>query len=146
MKYVAGVSKKRTCNEVFDEFLAHANSRMAKNDLAFATADGYRRILNHVWRPKIGNRMFEEVRYSELMKIADSNSKSKKPHNNIISALRCAFEYGYRDTPEKHNPATGLKCLRITKKDRPLIDPFSIQEAEALIAAIHIDWGDAQGN
>jgi integrase len=43
---------------------------------------------------------------------------------------------------QKHNPATGLKCLRITRKT----DPFSIQEAEALIAAIHTDWGDAQGN
>jgi integrase len=34
----------------------------------------------------------------------------------------------------------------ITKKDRPVIDPFSIQETEALIAAIHRDWGEAQGN
>jgi site-specific recombinase XerD len=80
------------------------------------------------------------------MKIADAHAKSKKTHNNVISALRCAFDYGYRDTPEKHNPATGLKCLRITKKDRPVIDPFSIQEAEALIAAIHRERGEAQGN
>jgi hypothetical protein len=39
-----------------------------------------------------------------------------------------------------------LKCLRITKKDRPAIDAFSIQEAGSLIAAIHKDWGEAQGN
>ncbi len=26
------------------------------------------------------------------------------------------------------------------------MDPFSIQEAEALIAALHRDWGEAQGN
>ncbi|MDE2250109.1 MAG: hypothetical protein KGL25_01715 [Gammaproteobacteria bacterium] len=53
---------------------------------------------------------------------------------------------GYRDTPEKHNPASGLKCARITKTDRPVIDPFCIQEADALIATIHSDWGEAQGN
>ncbi len=100
----------------------------------------------NVWRPKIGTRLFSEVRYSELMKIADAHAESKKTHNNVISALRCAFDYGYRDTSEKHNPATGLKCLRITKKDRPVIDPFSIQEAEVLIAAIHREWGEAQGN
>ena len=29
---------------------------------------------------------------------------------------------------------------------RPPIDPFSIQDAEVLIAAIHRDWGEAQGN
>jgi len=40
----------------------------------------------------------------------------------------------------------GLKSVRIRKKDRPVIDPFTIQEAETLIAAIHRDWGEAQGN
>ncbi len=75
----------RSCNDVFDELLKHCESRMAKNDMAFVTMDGYRKILKQVWRP-----------------------------------------------------AT-LKCLRITKKDRPVIDPFTIHEAEALIAAIHRD-------
>jgi integrase len=32
------------------------------------------------------------------------------------------------------------------KKDRPAVDPFSIQDAEVLIAAIHRDWGEVQGN
>ena len=145
-KHVAGVTAARTCNDVFDEFLAHVDSRVVKHDLAFATGDSYRKTLSNVWRPKLGTRLFSEVRYSELMKIADAHAKSKKTYNNVVSVLRCAFDYGYRDTPEKHNPATGLKCLRITKKDRPVIDPFSIQEAEALIAAIHRDWGEAQGN
>jgi hypothetical protein len=36
--------------------------------------------------------------------------------------------------------------LHIGKKDRPAVDPFSIQDAEVLIAAIHHDWGEAQGN
>ena len=35
---------------------------------------------------------------------------------------------------------------RITKKDRAPIDPFSVAEAEALIAALHRDLGEAQGN
>ena len=145
-KHVAGVTAARTCNDVFDEFLAHVDSRVVKHDLAFATGDSYRKTLANVWRPKLGTRLFSEVRYSELMKIADAHARSKKTYNNVVSVLRCAFDYGYRDTPEKHNPATGLKCLRITKKDRPVIDPFSIQEAEELIAAIHRDWGEAQGN
>lgn len=71
---------------------------------------------------------------------------SPKRHNNIISPLRCAFEHGYRDHPEKHNPAAGLKGFRITKKDRPVVDPFTIEEAGLLIAAIHLDWGEAQAN
>jgi integrase len=119
---------------------------MAKNDLAFVTVSDYRRILDSVWRPAIGAELFEKVRYSTLVRIADAWKWKKKTYNNAISVLRCAFDYGYRDHPEKHNPATGLKCFRITKKDRPVVDPFSIQEAEALIAALHRDWGEAQGN
>jgi len=63
-----------------------------------------------------------------------------------VSALRCAFEYGLPGSSGEAQSASGLKCFRITKKDRPVIDPFTIQEAEALIAAIHRDWGEAQGN
>ena len=60
--------------------------------------------------------------------------------------VRCAFDYGYRDHPEKHNPASGLGCLRMTKKDRPPVAPFSIQEAELLISKLHADWSEAIGN
>jgi integrase len=70
----------------------------------------------------------------------------KKTYNNGISILRRAFSFGYRDHPEKHDPTLGLKSARIRKKDRPIIDPFTIQEAEMLMAATHRDWGEAQGN
>lgn len=129
-----------------DEFLQHVDSRVVKHDLAFATGDSYRETLAKVWRPKLGARLFAAVRYSELRKIADAHAKSKKTYNNVVSVWRRAVDYGYRATPEKHNPATGLKCLRITKKDRPVIAPFSSQEAAALLAASHRDWGEAQGN
>ena len=48
--------------------------------------------------------------------------------------------------PDKHNPAYSLRSARIQKNDRTRIDLFRIQDAEALIAAIHRDWGEAQGN
>jgi integrase len=60
--------------------------------------------------------------------------------------LRRAFKFGYRDHPELHDPARQLKGARIQRKDRPVIDPFTIHEAETLIAALHRDWGEAQGN
>jgi integrase len=71
---------------------------------------------------------------------------TKKTYNNAVSVVRRAFDYGYKDHPEKHNPAVGLKCLRITKKDRPVVDPFTIDEAESLIVQLRADWGDAIGN
>jgi len=141
-----GSQGPRTCNQVFDEYMELCESRMHKKDMAFATFDSYRKILDSIWRPAIGIEIFDRVRYSQLLKIANSQKASKKTYNNILSPLRCAFEYGFRDHPEKSNPANGLKGFRLTKRDRPVVDPFSIQEAESLIAAIHADWGEAQGN
>jgi hypothetical protein len=57
-----------------------------------------------------------------------------KKNNNNVGVLRAAFNFGFRDHPELHNPAAGLKSIRICKKDRPVIDPFRIDEAETLIA------------
>jgi integrase len=81
-----------------------------------------------------------------LIKIADAQKWNKKTYNNAISALRRAFAFGYLDYPQRADPAASLRCSRIGKKDRPAIDLFSIQDAEALIAALHRDWGEAQGN
>lgn len=39
-----------------------------------------------------------------------------------------------------------VRSARLKKKDRPRIVPFTIQDAEALIAAVRRDWGEAQGN
>lgn len=148
LRYVTGLlASRRTCNQVFDDFVTHCESRMTKNDLAFATFESYKRILDSHWRPEIGTDIFEEVKYSRLATVVDSKRLiKKKTHNNIVSVIRCAFEYGYRDHPETHNPASVLRCFRLVKRDRKIPDPFTIHEAEALIAAIHHDWGEAQGN
>jgi len=84
--------------------------------------------------------------YSMLVRIADAYPCNKKTYNNAISALRRAFNFGYLDYPERCDPAAALKCARLGKKDRPPIDPFSIQDAEVFIAALHRDWGEAHGN
>jgi integrase len=146
LRRVNGSARVRSCNDVFDDFLAHCEARFAKEDLAASTLGSYRRVLNRVWRPVVGKQLFHQVRYSTLVQIADRQSWSKKTYNNAISIVRRAFDFGYRDHPEQYNPARGLRSARLTRNDRPRIDPFSIQDAETLIAAIHRDWGEAQGN
>ena len=146
LKKVLAEGCPRTCGEVFDLFLAHCQSRVKKGDLATVTVATYRRVLNGIWRPQIGNFRLLDVRHSTLVNIADEPDWSKKTYNNAISVLRCAFTLGFRDHPERHDPTSGLMSARIRKKDRPIIDPFTIHEAEKLIAAIHRDWGEAQGN
>ncbi len=139
--------RERTCNEVFDAFLRHCEVRVASNDMAFSTLNSYRKILAANWRPKLGERPFKSVTYSELVEIAGSQGWStKKTYNNGISPLRCAFTFGYKDHREIPNPAEGLDSFRITKVDRPKVDPFTIHEAERLILGVHSEWGEALGN
>jgi len=138
--------RAQTCSEVFDAFLQHEATRVARGDLAPATLASHRQCLDHVWRPALGRLPFLGVRHSALVKVADSHAWKKNTYNNAVSALRRAFEFGYRDYPEKRDPAGAMKSARIGKKDRPVIDPFSIQEAQRLIAALHRDRGEAQGN
>ena len=136
-----------TCNQVFDGYLRYCESRLSKQDLSFSTVTEYRKALDSIWRPKLGPLPFLQVRYSTLLTIAlQYKTWNKKTYNNKISALRRAFEFGYRDHPEHANPAWALKGARISRRDRLRIDPFRIQDAEALIIAIRRDWGEAQGN
>jgi integrase len=135
-----------SCSDVFDGFLRHGEARVARGDLAPITLTSYRRILNRIWRPRIGRITFLSVRHSTLSNIVDAPDWGKKTYNNVVSTIRRAFEFGYRDHPDQSNPAALLKSARIRRSDRPPIDPFPIAEAEILIAAVHRDWGEAQGN
>jgi integrase len=135
-----------TCGQIFDAYLAHCEMRVAMHDMAFSTCQSYRRLLDSVWRPQIGHETFEGVRYSRLAGIVAAHTRKKKTYNNVVSAVRCAFDFGYKDHPEKHNPATGLKTLRIARKDRLPIEPFTIEEGERIIAESHAEFGQAHGN
>ena len=136
----------QTCGQVFDAYLAHCSARAARHDLAPVTLTSYQKVLDSTWRPELGRLRFLDIRYSQLVQIADSAVWSKKTYNNAISVLRRAFKFGYRDHPERHDPTRQLRGARIRHKDRPAIDPFSLDQAEALIAALRRDWGDAQAN
>lgn len=146
LRRLSGSYKVRLCNDVFDEYLTHCETRVCRDDLSSATLRGYRKVLDGVWRPRIGQMLFYDVTYSQLVAIADGHAWSKKTYNNALSVLRRAFDFGYRDRPLEANPARALRSARLRKTDRPKVDPFSMHDAEVLIAAIHRDWGEAQGN
>ena len=136
----------KTCNDVFKGFLSHCEMRVAMDDLAYSTLEGYRKILYALWSPKIGETPFEKVVYSELAKIAAAHTRKKKTYNNVVSAIRTAFKFGYKDLPGQFNPTLALSTFRITKKDRPAVDPFTVPDAEAIISASHCIHGEWYGN
>jgi hypothetical protein len=61
LKSVPDSGSRKTCGQVFDEFLAHCESRRGKHDLAPITVATYRRVLDAFWRPKIGGAPFLNV-------------------------------------------------------------------------------------
>jgi integrase len=146
LRRLGGTSSARLCGDVFDAYLAHCEARLRRNDMAAATVRSYRKVLDCIWRPHLGPLVFSQIRYSRLISIADLHNWSKKTYNNTISVLKRAFEFGYRDRPIHENPALNLRCARLRKADRPKVDPFCMHDAENFIAAIHRDWGEAQGN
>ena len=116
-------------------------------DMAFATFNGYRKILRRNWRPWIGRKRFLEVTYAELLDVATSQGwKTKKTYNNGLTPLRRAFEFGYKSHLNLKNPAENLDNFKIMKKDRPPIEPFTVQEVELIVSSIHAEWGEAIGN
>lgn len=74
LQCLKGTSKVRLCNEVFNEYLAHCEARVKRGDLSAATLRGYRKVLNGVWGPQIGELLFYNVGYSRLVAIADGRN------------------------------------------------------------------------
>jgi len=73
-----GTSGARLCSDVFDAYLAHCEARLRRNDMAAATVRSYRKILDSVWSPHLGDMIFSHIQYSRLIVIADGHSWSKK--------------------------------------------------------------------
>lgn len=69
---------KETCGDLFDEFPAHCEMRVSMDDMAFSTLDGYRDILDGIFRPKIGKEPFEQIVYSRLAQIVAAHTRGKK--------------------------------------------------------------------
>jgi hypothetical protein len=82
---LGGTSSARLCSDVFDAYLAHCEARLRRNDMAAATVTSYRKILDSVWRPHLGDMIFSHIRYSRLIVISDGHSWSKKTYNNAVS-------------------------------------------------------------
>jgi integrase len=131
-------AQRPTFNKTADLFLKSIG------DLEYATRESYRKILKQFWRPKIGDDVIADIPYAELAAIIGEHPwGSNKTRNNVVSVGRRVFDFAYADLGDKRNPAEKLKSLKV---QRPMPDPYTVKEAEAIIAGIHRDWGEHDGN
>lgn len=134
---------QRSVDEVCAAFIT---SLRARDELAYATVESYRKILAYHVQEEHGKRPFTAVTFSDLDDACNKHQGSKKTFNNVVSAIRQAWEYGYKGLARQINPALGLKGVRIPKREQPKPEPIPLEEAEARIAETRRLWGEEQEN
>jgi integrase len=143
---VASRDSGRTWGAVADDYLASIGRK------EFATRVSYRRIIDF-WKgvklspndsATLAERAFTDVRYSDLARFIGSHPwGTNKTHNNKVSVLKCVFDFGYADIEDKRNPAEKLEMLRV---QHPAPDPYTLEEALAVIADARGRYGEEYGN
>lgn len=104
-----------------------------KTDKASSTLKGYR-VAVEWWRDKIGAKNLRALVHSDILAALASEPKwTGKTRNNKVSVLRQTLALAIRDGALKLNPLDGLEA---SKHQRPEPDPFSREEAEAIIAEL----------
>jgi integrase len=139
----AAAMGERSLDQMAEAYFDDCAFKIKKEEMAFSTVADYRRKYSKNWKAKLSKRPFFAIKLSDLREVAKLHEGSKKSFNNVVSVIRCIFAFGYMDKPAQ-NPALGLACLRLMAKDRPDVDPFTIQEAESIIAATLTNWGEEQ--
>jgi integrase len=137
------ISKVSSEIPIFDT-LADQWLASIKSEVEFSTYESYRKILAYFWRPRIGKKYVNSVKYSDLTtELANYPWQSRKTRNNVVSVARLVFDFGVTDNVISRSPAQNLKSLKIQKTPP---DPYPVEEAEAIISGILKDWGQYDSN
>lgn len=101
--------------------------------LAPATVQGYRKILNSYFIPWLGNTPIDRITYGVLAELVNEREwESNKTRNNALTPLKGVLELAFLDGHIPNNPADRLKAR---KSQKPVPDPFTIQEITNIL-----DW------
>lgn len=140
---IGAQSASRTVQQVCQAFI---ESLRARGELAFSTVESYRKMLQKRIAGPHGAKPFESITFTDLEAVVNAIPGKRKTFNNNVSAIREAWAYGYKDLPGRPNPALGLSCVRIPKREQVKPDPFTIAEAEDIIAQGKVLWGPETAN
>lgn len=99
-----------------------------------STTKGYRVACNW-WKRHIGGKTLGALVHSDiLLALSTEPTWTGKTRNNKVSVLRQALALARRDGKLRSDPLEGLEAA---KHQRPQPDPFTREEAEAIIADMH---------
>jgi integrase len=121
------VRTEATFDSVRDKFLLWIKTRQAHSSVL-----SLERKLKSFWSPTFGDKSISSITYAQLSDhVAARQWGSNKTHNNYVSALREMYGYAHDHGLIEANPAQKLRMLKL---QRPDPDPYTVEEAEALIA------------
>lgn len=114
-----------------------------QTDKAHSTLKGYR-VAVAWWTSKLGDRALRSLKHSDiLLALASEPTWTGKTRNNKASVLRQALALALRDGSLSASPIDGLEAA---SHQRPPPDPFSRDEAEAIIAGMLERYGEQVAN
>lgn len=112
------------CLDIWIKSQAHRES---------STLKGYN-VAVRWWKSKIGDKAARALKHSEILTaLASETEWTGKTRNNKASVLRQALQLAVRDGVIQANPIDGLEAAA---HQRPEPDPFSQEEAEAILAGL----------
>ena len=126
-----------------DEKLFHklAQAWIDSLSVGAGTRVEYKKSLNKYWLPTFGHRRIDSIKYSELRALINKIPwSSMKTRNNCLIPLRGVFDMAFEDEIIDRSPMDRVKNMK-HQKNPP--DPFSMDEANAIIAALYKDYIDA---
>lgn len=98
-----------------------------------STLKGYR-VAVEWWKAKLGRRPVRSIVHSDVLQaLAEESKWSGKTRNNKVSVLRMALRLCLRDGILTVDPLAGLEAFA---HQHPDPDPFSLEEAESIIAGL----------
>lgn len=114
-----------------------------QSDKAPSTLKAYR-IAADWWKEQIGAKPIAALVHSDILAaLATQPTWSGKTRNNKVSVLRQALQLAQRDGVITADPLGGLEAAG---HQRPEPDPFTVAEAESIIAALRERYGDSIAN
>lgn len=116
-------------------FRDYAQRWLDTAEVSVNTRTEYRKILNKYWMPTLATRPLAAIKPAELRELVQGiDWPSAKTRNNALIPLRGIFGTAVDDDLIERNPTEKLKN-RKHQKIHP--DPFSREEAEAIIADLY---------
>lgn len=113
---------------------AHLTSWLATLRVEHSTMRGYKAAVNF-WAARIGATRLRDLKPSHIMTAIASRPDLKgKTINNYMTALRDAMQLAVVDRLVHENPVVHVATA---KAQRPVADPFSMDEVEAIVADLH---------